>query len=199
MLRDRTSCAVLRVTESPMRALWLEERKLRMRVDVPPPTPPPGEALVRVRLAGICNTDLELVRGYYPFIGILGHEFVGVVETGPDELTGRRVVGEINAVCGECRACRGDRRSHCEDRTVLGIVGRHGAFAEYLTLPVENLHVVPDNVSDEQATFTEPLAAALKRDDYSGGISLESVYRPEGGDFEAGFRASVEKFKQLFG
>ncbi len=130
--------------------------------DVPAPDLPAGEARVRVRRAGICNTDLEIVRGYYPFTGILGHEFVGVVETGPNELMGRRVVGEINAVCGSCRACREDRRTHCEHRTVLGIVGRHGAFAEYLTLPIDNLHAVPENVSDDHATFTEPLAAALE-------------------------------------
>lgn len=144
-----------------MKAIWLEDGDLSIR-DVPVPEPPAGEARVKVRRAGICNTDLELVRGYYPYTGVLGHEFVGVVETGPDELKGRRVVGEINAVCGECRACREDRRTHCENRTVLGIVGRDGAFAEYLTLPVDNLHVVPESVSDDHATFTEPLAAALE-------------------------------------
>ncbi|MEJ2152700.1 MAG: alcohol dehydrogenase catalytic domain-containing protein [Gemmatimonadota bacterium] len=144
-----------------MKAIWLEDGALSVR-DVAVPEPPTGEALVKVQRAGICNTDLELVRGYYPYTGVLGHEFVGVVETGPDELMGRRVVGEINAVCGECPACCGDRRSHCENRTVLGIVGRDGAFAEYLTLPVENLHLVPESVSDDQATFTEPLAAALE-------------------------------------
>jgi threonine dehydrogenase-like Zn-dependent dehydrogenase len=117
---------------------------------------------VRVLQAGICNTDLELVRGYYPFTGILGHEFVGVVEEGPERLTGHRVVGEINAVCGECAACRNGRPTHCENRTVLGIVGRNGAFADYLTLPVENLHPVPESVSTDAATFTEPLAAALE-------------------------------------
>ncbi|MDH3459356.1 MAG: alcohol dehydrogenase catalytic domain-containing protein, partial [Gemmatimonadota bacterium] len=112
-----------------MRALWLEKNKLTLRDDVPRPDPPDGEAVVRVLQAGICNTDLELVRGYYPYAGILGHEFVGVVEEGPDELVGRRVVGEINAVCHQCRACREGRSSHCEHRTVLGIVNRHGAFA----------------------------------------------------------------------
>ncbi|MCK5439779.1 MAG: alcohol dehydrogenase catalytic domain-containing protein [Gemmatimonadetes bacterium] len=144
-----------------MKAIWLEDGGLKVR-DVPAPDPPAGEARVKVRRAGICNTDLELVRGYYPFTGVLGHEFVGVVETGPDELMGRRVVGEINAVCGSCRACREDRKTHCEHRTVLGIVGRHGAFAEYFTLPIDNLHVVPENVSDDHGTFTEPLAAALE-------------------------------------
>lgn len=145
-----------------VRALWLEARRLRLRDDVPVPDPPAGEALVRVIRAGICNTDLELTRGYYPFTGVPGHEFVGVVERGPDALVGRRTVGEINAVCGRCRACTRGRRSHCERRTVLGIVNRHGAFAEYLTLPIENLHPVPESVATDAAVFTEPLAAALE-------------------------------------
>ena len=145
-----------------MRALWLEDRRLSVR-DTPTPEPPPGEALVRVLRAGICNTDIELTRGYYPFSGVPGHEFVGVVERGgPDALRGRRVVGEINAVCGRCPACTHGRRSHCERRTVLGIVGRNGAFAEYLTLPSENLHLVPDVVPTDAAVFAEPLAAALE-------------------------------------
>jgi threonine dehydrogenase-like Zn-dependent dehydrogenase len=145
-----------------MRALWLEDRRLRLRDDLPIPDPPAGEALVRVLRAGICNTDLELTRGYYPFAGIPGHEFVGMVERGPSALVGRRVVGEINAACGVCRSCTAGRRTHCERRTVLGIVGRHGAFAEYLTLPGENLHPVPDGVPTDAAVFTEPLAAALE-------------------------------------
>src|SRR6184192_1753576 len=145
-----------------MRAIWLEGRQLRLRDDVPVPEPAPGEALVRVHQAGICNTDLELVRGYYPYAGILGHEFVGTVQQGPEPLRGRRVVGEINAVCGRCSACRAGRRTHCERRTVLGIVSRHGAFADYLVLPAENLHPVPDAVSSDAAVFTEPLAAALE-------------------------------------
>ncbi|HYL21674.1 MAG TPA: alcohol dehydrogenase catalytic domain-containing protein [Gemmatimonadales bacterium] len=145
-----------------MRALWLENRRLDLREDIPLPVPPPREALVRVLEAGICNTDVELTRGYYPFTGIPGHEFVGIVEGGGAPLAGRRVVGEINAVCGTCRACAAGHRTHCERRTVLGIAGRHGAFAEYLTLPVENLHVVPDSVSTDAAVFTEPLAAALE-------------------------------------
>jgi threonine dehydrogenase-like Zn-dependent dehydrogenase len=147
-----------------MRALWLEARSLRLRDDAPPPARPPGEALVRVSLAGVCNTDLELVRGYYPFTGIPGHEFVGRVEESPQrpEWVGRRVVGEINASCGACAACRAGRPSHCEKRTVLGIKERHGAFAEYLALPVANLHAVPDALPDETAVFTEPTAAALE-------------------------------------
>lgn len=147
-----------------MRALWLEKRELRLRNDVPPPPVPRGEALVRVALAGVCNTDLELVRGYYPFTGVPGHEFVGVVEDAPEspEWKGRRVVGEINAVCGECETCRAGRPTHCERRTVLGIVKRSGAFATFLALPVVNLHAVPDALPDEVAVFAEPTAAALE-------------------------------------
>ncbi len=145
-----------------MKSLWLADGQLELRVDVPMPEVPEGEVLVRTVRAGICNTDLELTRGYYPFNGILGHEFVGVVEQGPDSLMGRRVVGEINVACGNCSPCIAGMREHCERRTVLGIVGRNGAFAEYLTLPLENLHAVPDSVSTDAATFTEPLAAALE-------------------------------------
>jgi threonine dehydrogenase-like Zn-dependent dehydrogenase len=145
-----------------MKGLWLENQHLQLRHDLSIPEPPTGEALVRVLRAGICNTDLELLRGYYPYTGVLGHEFVGVVEQGPEELIHRRVVGEINAACGYCRFCRHGQPTHCENRTVLGIVNRHGAFAEYLCLPVKNLHPVPENVSTEAATFTEPIAAALE-------------------------------------
>jgi len=145
-----------------MKGLWLENQKLRLRGDLPVPEPPLHEALVKVVRAGICSTDLELVKGYYSYTGVPGHEFVGVVERGPGELVGQRVVGEINAACGACAPCRSGRRTHCANRTVLGIVGRDGAFAEYLTLPVENLHPVPAQVSTDAATFTEPLAAALE-------------------------------------
>ena len=147
-----------------MRGLWLERQEIRLRDDLPRPAPPPGEALVRVLAAGVCNTDLELVRGYYPFTGIPGHEFVGRVESAPgaEGWEGKRVVGEINASCGRCAACAAGRRTHCERRTVLGIVNRHGAFAECLSLPVENLHEVPAGLPDDEAVFTEPLAAALE-------------------------------------
>ncbi len=121
------------------------------------------ESLVRVSMSGICNTDLEIVRGYAGFQGTIGHEFVGIVEKADDapDLIGKRVVGEINAGCGVCRLClQGDPR-HCPTRTVLGIVGRDGAHAEFLSLPSRNLIEVPDNVPDEQAVFAEPLAAAL--------------------------------------
>ena len=137
-----------------MRALWLQDGQLCLRGDVPVPSRD-GEVVVRVLLGGICNTDIEMTRGYYPFTGVPGHEFVGVVD-------GKRVVGEINAVCGSCEACRAGRRTHCERRSVLGIRNRDGAFADYLTLPAENLHVVPDEISDEEAVFVEPLAAALQ-------------------------------------
>ena len=119
------------------------------------------EALVRVLLSGICNTDLEIARGYAGFKGTIGHEFVGLVEKSSNRsLVGRRVVGEINAGCGKCDLCRAGDSRHCSSRTVLGIVGRDGAHAEFLQLPNENLLVVPDNVPDEHAAFTEPLAAA---------------------------------------
>jgi 2-desacetyl-2-hydroxyethyl bacteriochlorophyllide A dehydrogenase len=146
-----------------MQALWLEDRKLSLRTGLPIPEPQAGEALIRVRLAGLCGTDLELARGYYPFAGIPGHEFVGeVAEAADRSWIGRRVVGEINIVCGQCDSCRAGRPTHCENRSVLGIRGRHGAFAEYLALPVANLHPVPDSVPDEAAVFAEPLAAALQ-------------------------------------
>jgi len=157
-----------------MQALYLSNRTLTYRTDLPVPQPAPGEALVRVRLAGICATDLELVRGYYPFDGVPGHEFVGEVVRAPDapEWEGHRVVGEINAACGGCPQCRAGRPTHCENRTVLGILGRDGAFAEYLRLPLANLLPVPDEVTDEQAVFTEPLAAALE-------IQQQTHIRPE--------------------
>lgn len=154
-----------------MRALLLDA-KLELVEDYPMPEPPPGEALIRVNVAAVCNTDLELVKGYHQFRGIPGHEFVGVVERAPgaEAWEGRRVVGEINAACGTCPTCRANRPStssglsptHCPNRTTLGIRNRDGAFAEYLTLPIVNLHHVPDAIPDEVAVFTEPLAAACE-------------------------------------
>jgi len=127
------------------------------------PVPADGESLVRVLLAGICNTDLEITRGYMDFRGVLGHEFVGVVERSADEgLVGKRVVGEINCGCGRCPLCESGRHRHCRNRTVLGIRGRDGALAEYLTLPTTNLHVVPDSVPDDVVVFAEPVAAAFR-------------------------------------
>jgi alcohol dehydrogenase len=147
-----------------MRAL-LCDNGLRYDPVYPDSAPPPGEALIRVRLAGICNTDLELVRGYLNFRGVLGHEFVGeVVQASDAAWLGRRVVGDINAACRsqECAACIAGRPTHCPNRTTLGIAGRDGAFADYLILPQANLYAVPENVSDEMAVFTEPLAAACE-------------------------------------
>ncbi len=119
-----------------------------------------GEVLVKLRLAGICNTDLELMQGYKGFSGTLGHEFVGKVIEGPTGLYQKRLVGEINIACGTCDMCRRGMPTHCRQRRVLGIQDYGGAFAEYFILPEENVHVVPDSVPDEVAVFTEPLAAA---------------------------------------
>src|SRR5215212_6684211 len=147
-----------------MNALWLENNKIDLR-DVPQPREP-NEALIKIRKAGICSTDLELVKGYYPYTGILGHEFVGeVVEAEDVSWIGQRVVGEINVVCTECEQCLNGRSTHCESRTVLGIVNRDGTFAEFTMLPVANLHRVPNSVPDEMAVFTEPLAAAMEIQD----------------------------------
>jgi len=144
-----------------MNAVWLENNQISL-CDVPQPNKP-NEALIKIRKAGICSTDLELVKGYYPYTGILGHEFVGdVIEAEDAAWVGQRVVGEINAVCNECEQCLNGRPTHCESRTVLGIVNRDGTFAEYTTLPLANLHRVPASVPDEMAVFTEPLAAALE-------------------------------------
>jgi alcohol dehydrogenase len=144
-----------------MKALVFDGR-LELR-EIPKPGPPPGESLVRVVLAGICKTDLEITRGYMDFRGVLGHEFVGVVETSGDpRLVGKRVVGEINAGCGKCPLCAQGLDRHCSRRTVLGILGRDGAMAEYAAIPDRNLIEVPAGVSDEKAVFTEPLAAALE-------------------------------------
>lgn len=141
----------------------LFDGQLHVVDDYPEPVLVPGEAVVRVSLAGICNTDLEIIRGYMGFRGVLGHEFVGVVERCADpQWIGRRVVGEINCYCGECPTCLAGNPTHCPRRTTLGIDRRDGALADYCLLPTRNLHVVPDNVPDEQAVFTEPMAAALE-------------------------------------
>ncbi|MGA2712586.1 MAG: alcohol dehydrogenase catalytic domain-containing protein [Bryobacteraceae bacterium] len=130
---------------------------------VPQPQRPEGFALIRLIQAGICNTDLELQRGYYGFSGIPGHEFVGeVVAADSKELIGKRVVGEINLACGVCSWCRRGMGRHCPARSVLGIVRHPGAFREFLTLPETNLHVVPDSIPTEVAVFTEPVAAACE-------------------------------------
>jgi alcohol dehydrogenase len=145
-----------------MRAVVCNGR-LRLATDYPQPVLVPGEALVRVKLAGICNTDLEITRGYMGFHGVLGHEFVGIVESCQDPVwVGQRVVGEINCYCGTCPTCLAGNPTHCPQRTTLGIWGRDGALADYCVLPVRNLHAVPENIADEEAVFTEPLAAALE-------------------------------------
>ncbi|GAP62576.1 hypothetical protein ARMA_0999 [Ardenticatena maritima] len=145
-----------------MKAIFLENGTVSVR-DMPMPERPPHHALLRMRLAGICDTDLQLQRGYYGFEGVPGHEFVAEVVEAPDEaLIGARVVGEINLGCGACDWCRRGMQRHCPNRTVLGIVNHPGAHAEYLTLPVENLHRVPDSMPDDVAVFTEPVAAACE-------------------------------------
>ncbi len=135
---------------------------LKFHRDWPEPSVPKGEVLIQVRLAGICQTDLEILRGYSGYNGILGHEFVGVVVNGPRELRGKRVVAEINCVCGQCDMCLKGLSSHCRRRTVLGIAGRPGAFADYVVVPERNCHVLPDNITNEEAVFAEPLAAAFQ-------------------------------------
>lgn len=147
-----------------MLGLWLENQRLSLRTDIPVPRPCQGEALIRLSLAGICATDLELVRGYYPFRGIIGHEFVGRVVNAPgfDDLLGERVVGEINIACQRCEYCHQGLSNHCLQRRVLGIKAWDGAFAEFLILPVQNLWKVPPEISDEQAVFVEPIAAVME-------------------------------------
>lgn len=151
-----------------MHAVYLKNGRLTVRTDYPLPPAHPGEAILRVRLAGICATDLELVKGYAGFTGVLGHEFVAevVAVNGSEEeqawWNGRSVVSSINIGCGQCPICQQDGPEHCPNRQALGIHGRDGAFAEYLTVPIANLHEVPAGVADEAAVFTEPLAAALR-------------------------------------
>lgn len=146
-----------------MLAVHLEDGRVEVR-DVPKPSRPEGFALVRLIMAGICNTDLELRRGYYGFRGTPGHEFVGeVADADNRKLEGRRVVGEINLSCGKCEWCtRLGLGRHCPERTVLGIVKHPGVFAEYFTLPERNLHVLPNDLANERAVFTEPAAAAYE-------------------------------------
>ena len=130
---------------------------------LPVPRPAAGEALIRVHVAGVCNTDLEIARGYMGFEGVLGHEFVGTVEQCDDDAwLGARVAGEINLACGHCDTCRRGLGRHCPTRRVLGILGKDGAFAEFLTLPVTNLHRVPEGLSDSAACFVEPVAACFE-------------------------------------
>jgi threonine dehydrogenase-like Zn-dependent dehydrogenase len=143
-----------------MRALELAGDRVTLRTDRPAPTPIGDEVVVKVLCAGICETDLQLIRGYMGFSGVLGHEFVGVAQTGP--FAGRRVVGEINCSCGTCATCRAGRPTHCPHRTVLGILNHDGAFADLIAVPQRNLHVVPDRMATDVAVFTEPVAAAFQ-------------------------------------
>ncbi|WP_455210917.1 MDR/zinc-dependent alcohol dehydrogenase-like family protein [Kaarinaea lacus] len=147
-----------------MQGVWLENQTLVLRDDLPIPTTNANEALIRVLLAGLCGTDLQLLKGYYPFKGIPGHEFVGEVVEAPEapQLIGKQVVGEINISCGLCTLCQTGLEKHCRQRQVLGIKNHDGAFAEYLTLPLTNLHVIPEHLPNEKAVFTEPIAAAVR-------------------------------------
>lgn len=147
-----------------MKALIFNGNEAEFRTDYPEPQPKEGESLIRVLQSGVCNTDKEILKGYVPgFKGVMGHEFIGVVEDSNNSgLWGRRVVGEINLNCCDCVYCRTNRPGHCENRTTLGINGKDGCFAEYLTLPDHLLHIVPDSLSTETAVLAEPLAAAVE-------------------------------------
>src|ERR1041385_4891786 len=142
-----------------MRPIVLNDA-VQVHTDYPEPTPREGEVLVRVLRAGICETDLQLIKGYMGFTGVLGHEFVGVAESG--KFKGERVVGEINCSCWTCPTCKAGAPSHCPNRTVLGILNHDGAFADYIAVPQKNLHVVPDGMPTDVAVFTEPVAAAFQ-------------------------------------
>ena len=144
-----------------MKAAFFDGKKMTLDGDYPKPNS--NESIVKVTLAGICGTDLEILDGYMAYSGILGHEFVGTVEKSSDSsLIGKRVVGEINAGCAGCDYCKKGLERHCPNRSVLGILNRNGAFAEFLSLPEKNLHVIPDSIPDEHAVFVEPLAAAFE-------------------------------------
>lgn len=159
-----------------MKAIRFDGAAARLVADLPDPVPGPGEALVRPIRLGVCSTDLEVLSGLTNFVGVMGHEFIGVVEDvnvpsgGPlagsaalaarKKWKGRRVVADINIVCGACDLCKGGLRSHCRNRSVIGCAGRDGVFAERVVLPAANLHAVPDGVDDDHAVFAEPLAAA---------------------------------------
>ncbi len=143
-----------------MRAVEFESGRMTLNRNRPLPRPTQGDVLVRVLCAGICETDLQLLKGYMGFSGVPGHEFVGIPEEG--YLAGQRVVGEINCPCGNCELCRAGLGNHCPHRTVLGILNRDGAFADYVSLPETNLHPVPDSLLTDEAVFTEPLAAAFQ-------------------------------------
>jgi len=147
-----------------MKALVFDN-ELKFVNDMEKPVPAKGEALIKVQIAGICNTDIEITKGYMGFSGVLGHEFIGIVEEVNSEdksLLGKRVAGEINCGCGSCSYCYQNMQRHCPNRSTLGIFRRHGCFAEYITLPIENLVEVPDLIDNETAVFVEPIAAAFE-------------------------------------
>ncbi len=147
-----------------MKALYYDGRDTVLKDDYPLPVPMEHESLIRISLAAVCNTDREIMQGYKPdFTGVLGHEFVGVVEQSSNaSLVGKRVVGELNEGCGQCLYCTSGREHHCLTRKCIGIAGKDGCFSSYMTMATRLLHVVPDNVRDEWAVFTEPLAAAFE-------------------------------------
>jgi threonine dehydrogenase-like Zn-dependent dehydrogenase len=149
-----------------VRALYFDGKEPTLDAHYPAPSPPPGEVVIRPTRMGVCATDLELAKGYMGFKGVLGHEFVGIVEQAADaageKWLGKRVVGTINCVCGKCDMCKAGLKEHCRDRSVLGIMNRDGCFAERFTLPTINLLEVPEHVDDDHAVFTEPLAAAFQ-------------------------------------
>jgi len=153
-----------------MRAIVLDGDHVVLRTDQPEPALARDEVLVRVLCAGICETDLQLMRGYMGFRGVLGHEFVGLAETG--SFAGRRVVGEINCSCWQCETCVSGRPTHCPHRTVIGILNHDGAFADFIAVPQRNLHVVPDSIPTDIAVFTEPVAAAFQ-------IPTQTSFGPE--------------------
>ncbi|MDP6625731.1 MAG: alcohol dehydrogenase catalytic domain-containing protein, partial [Nitrospinota bacterium] len=145
-----------------MRALYFD-KKLCYRTDYPEPQPKCNEALIRITMAGLCNTDIEIMKGYMDFQGVPGHEFVGTVEKSEEKKwEGKRVAGEINIGCGVCSYCLSRMRNHCPNRSVLGILKKDGVFADYITLPVRNLYMIPDSITDEEAVCIEPLAASFE-------------------------------------
>jgi len=139
-----------------MRGVYCNGREIELRTDLPEPAGAPGETVLTVRMAGICDTDLQLACGYMGYQGVLGHEFVGV------DAKGRRFTAEINASCHACHTCLQGRANHCPNRTVLGILGRDGAMADRVSVPSRNLHAIPDAIPDREAVFVEPLAAAFR-------------------------------------
>lgn len=148
-----------------MRAVEFRDNELKLNKNYEKPTLAPNEAMVRIKYAGICNTDMELIKGYMGFNGILGHEFVGVVEdvnSDDKSLIGKRVVGEISAGCNNCEWCAKGLQRHCPNRKTIGIWRKDGCMADYINMPVETLFVVPDNLSDEEIVLVEPFAAALE-------------------------------------